>query len=152
MVSTGTKPGRKTTVSLCTATLLTPPPQDNTRHGPRTDATYGPGGHRLTGNGNDRRKSGLSSRMIERVSPSPGDQGDSYTSVPFSLLLPWLFLTRPSHTKHASFALFSRFKQVRSTKHLNPFRTAVPIWGQTILIPSDLTPKRDWGPKRVNER
>ena len=32
---------------------------------------------------------------------------------------------------------------------LNPFSTAVPIWGQTILISSDLPPKRDWGPKRV---
>ena len=31
----------------------------------------------------------------------------------------------------------------------NPFSTAVPIWGQTILIPSDLSPKRDWGPKRT---
>ena len=31
----------------------------------------------------------------------------------------------------------------------NPFSTAVPIWGQTSLIPSDLSPKRDWGPKRV---
>ena len=33
---------------------------------------------------------------------------------------------------------------------LNPFRTAVPIRGQTSLIPRDLSPKRDWGPKRVN--
>ena len=33
---------------------------------------------------------------------------------------------------------------------VNPFSTAVPIWGQTILIPSDLSPKRGWGPKRVN--
>ena len=32
---------------------------------------------------------------------------------------------------------------------LIPFRTAVPIRGQTCLIPSDLSPKRDWGPKRV---
>ena len=31
----------------------------------------------------------------------------------------------------------------------NPFSTAVPIRGQTSLIPSDLPPKRDWGPKRV---
>ena len=35
-------------------------------------------------------------------------------------------------------------KQVNSI-----FSAAVPIWGQTILIPSDLSPKRDWGPKRV---
>ena len=36
---------------------------------------------------------------------------------------------------------------------LNPFSTAVPIWGQTTLIPNskcELSPKRDWGPKRVN--
>ena len=32
---------------------------------------------------------------------------------------------------------------------INPFSTAVPIRGQTSLIPSDLSPKRDWGPKRV---
>ena len=35
---------------------------------------------------------------------------------------------------------------------LIPFRTAVPIRGQTCLIPSDLSPKRDWGPKRLMER
>ena len=35
-------------------------------------------------------------------------------------------------------------------KVVNPFRTAVPVWGQTTLIPSELSPKRDWGPKRVN--
>ena len=34
----------------------------------------------------------------------------------------------------------------------NAFSTAVPIWGQTILIPRDLSPKRDWGPKRVKRR
>ena len=33
---------------------------------------------------------------------------------------------------------------------LNPFSTAVPIWGQIRLIPNDLSPKRDWGPQRVN--
>ena len=31
---------------------------------------------------------------------------------------------------------------------LNPFSTAAPIRGQTSLIPSDLSPKRDWGPKK----
>ena len=31
----------------------------------------------------------------------------------------------------------------------NPFSTAVSIGGQTILIPSDLSPKRDWGRERV---
>ena len=30
-----------------------------------------------------------------------------------------------------------------------PFSTAVPFWGQTIQIPSSLSPKRDCGPKRV---
>ena len=34
-------------------------------------------------------------------------------------------------------------------RDLNPVSTAVPIWGQTIIIPSDLSPKRDWGPKGV---
>ena len=38
----------------------------------------------------------------------------------------------------------------RTRQQFNPFRTAVPIWGQTSLIPSDMSPKRDWGPKRVN--
>ena len=33
--------------------------------------------------------------------------------------------------------------------HIKPFSTAVPIWGQTTLIPSELSPKRDWGPERV---
>ena len=32
---------------------------------------------------------------------------------------------------------------------LNPFRTAVPFWGQTSQIPSSLSPKRDCGPRRV---
>ena len=31
---------------------------------------------------------------------------------------------------------------------INPFRTTVPSWGQTTLIPSSLSPKRDYGPKR----
>ena len=33
---------------------------------------------------------------------------------------------------------------------VNPIQYRSPIWGQTALIPSDLPPKRDWGPKRVN--
>ena len=37
------------------------------------------------------------------------------------------------------------------SKWVNSFSTAVPFGGQTILIPSDLSPKRDWGPKRVLE-
>ena len=31
----------------------------------------------------------------------------------------------------------------------NPFRTAVPFWGQTTQISTSLPPKRDCGPKRV---
>ena len=31
----------------------------------------------------------------------------------------------------------------------NPFRTAVPFWGQTAQISSSLSPKRDCGPKWV---
>ena len=33
---------------------------------------------------------------------------------------------------------------------VNPFRTAVPFWGQTTQSSSSLSPKRDCGPKRVN--
>ena len=33
---------------------------------------------------------------------------------------------------------------------VNPSRTAVPFWGQTTQIISNLSPKRDCGPKRVN--
>ena len=32
---------------------------------------------------------------------------------------------------------------------LNPVRTAVPFWGQTTQIISDLSPKRDCGPQRL---
>ena len=32
---------------------------------------------------------------------------------------------------------------------VNPFRTAVPFWGQTSLISSSLYPKRDCGSKGV---
>ena len=32
----------------------------------------------------------------------------------------------------------------------NPFRTAGPFWGQSSRIPSSLSPKRDYGPGRVN--
>ena len=33
---------------------------------------------------------------------------------------------------------------------VNRISSAVPNWEQTSLIPSDLPPKRDWGPKGVN--
>ena len=35
---------------------------------------------------------------------------------------------------------------------VNPFRTAVPFWGQSTQIPSRLPPKRNCSPKRVNTR
>ena len=35
--------------------------------------------------------------------------------------------------------------QVQWGSRCNPFSTAVPIWGQSSLFPSDLSPKRDWG-------
>ena len=34
---------------------------------------------------------------------------------------------------------------------VNPVSTAVPIWGHNSKSPSDLSPKRDWGPERVND-
>ena len=33
--------------------------------------------------------------------------------------------------------------------HINPFGTAVPFWGQTTQILSNLSQKRDCGPKKV---
>ena len=33
-----------------------------------------------------------------------------------------------------------------------PFRTAVPFWGQTSLISSSLSPKRDCGSEGVKDR
>ena len=36
------------------------------------------------------------------------------------------------------------------TININPFRTAVPFWGQITQFSNSLSPKRDWGPKRVN--
>ena len=35
------------------------------------------------------------------------------------------------------------------TPLINPFRTAVPFWGQTTWILNGLSPKRDCGSKRV---
>ena len=34
---------------------------------------------------------------------------------------------------------------------LNPLRTAVPFWGQTSRILSNVSPKRNCGPKRVKD-
>ena len=36
-----------------------------------------------------------------------------------------------------------------SSTYSNPFRAAVPFWGQTTLIPSSLSPNRDCNPERV---
>ena len=33
---------------------------------------------------------------------------------------------------------------------MNPFRTAVPFWGQTSQTPSNMPPERDCTPKRVD--
>ena len=38
------------------------------------------------------------------------------------------------------------------TSIIGHFRTAVPFWGQTRRISSSLSPKRDGGPKRVNQQ
>ena len=35
---------------------------------------------------------------------------------------------------------------------VNPFRTAIPFWGQLTWDLSDLSPKRDGGPKRVERQ
>ena len=40
---------------------------------------------------------------------------------------------------------------VSDSTRVDPFRTAVPFWGQTTRISGSLSPKRDSGPKRVNE-
>ena len=37
------------------------------------------------------------------------------------------------------------------TININPFRTAVSLWGQTTQISSSLSPKRDCGSKGVNK-
>ena len=36
------------------------------------------------------------------------------------------------------------------TRLINPFRTAVPFWGQVSQTPSKLSPQRDCGPRRLN--
>ena len=41
--------------------------------------------------------------------------------------------------------------EMRSPFALNPFRTAVPFWGQTTQISSSLSPKRDCGFEGVKE-
>ena len=41
------------------------------------------------------------------------------------------------------------FEKKHDTWRLNPFRTAVPFWGQTTSSLTGLSPKRDCGSKRV---
>ena len=46
--------------------------------------------------------------------------------------------------------IFNVFYKIYLALPLNPFRTAVPFWGQTSQKISKLSPKRDWGSKGVN--
>ena len=49
-------------------------------------------------------------------------------------------------------ALFFILTTIINTAHccnINPFRIAVPFWGQPCRISSSLSPKRDCGPNRV---
>ena len=45
---------------------------------------------------------------------------------------------------------FPKMLPVATKRTINPFRTAVPFWGQTSQISSSLSPKRDCGSKGVN--
>ena len=54
------------------------------------------------------------------------------------------------HQVLPGFARETRNRKLPLCRPFNPFSTAVPIWGQPSLISSDLSPKRDWGPKGVN--
>ena len=42
-------------------------------------------------------------------------------------------------------------KNCTFSPYVNPFRTAIPFWGQTTLISSSLSPKRDCGSKGVKD-
>ena len=46
--------------------------------------------------------------------------------------------------------LFNAGTRTAAAVAINPFRTAVPFWGQNTLIPSSLSPKRDCGPNTFN--
>ena len=46
---------------------------------------------------------------------------------------------------------FSALGFSNTGEHIDPFRTAVPFWGQTSQISSSLPPKRDCGSKGVKE-
>ena len=56
--------------------------------------------------------------------------------------------------KYAEFQLKSRTTVSSCNTHhtgtSNPFRTAVPFWGQTTQFMSSLSPERDCGPQRVS--
>ena len=56
------------------------------------------------------------------------------------------------NTKNWRPAKCSASFNVDHSRTLNPFRTAVPLWGQTTQISSSLSPKRDCGSKRVKSR
>ena len=57
-------------------------------------------------------------------------------------------IPQPSIAPHILFLFFSTFKYVHI--HVNPFRTAVPFWGQTSQISTSVSPKRDSDSRRVN--
>ena len=52
--------------------------------------------------------------------------------------------TRPSSRREV--------RRLGGSYSINPFRTAVPFWGQSSLILSSLSPQRDSGSKRVNNQ
>ena len=64
----------------------------------------------------------------------------------FLLLLVCFWSRRLSCSKYS----WRRQPLGRQRLPLNHFRTAVPLWGQTTQILSNLSPERDCGPKRVS--
>ena len=55
--------------------------------------------------------------------------------------------------RYSTIEIVVQFQQYTSDpSQLNPFCTAVPIWGQTTQTPSGLSPKRDYSSKWVKER
>ena len=55
-------------------------------------------------------------------------------------------------TKTQKDQLFDTKFVIKSSFPINPFSTAVPIWGQPSLIQKDLSPKRDWGLKGLRRK
>ena len=71
------------------------------------------------------------------------EKKSAYLVHPLSVLMMcWLFVL-------LLFLLFVLLFIIIEKNYVNPFRTAVPICGQTSQIPSILSPKRDCGSKRV---